>query len=176
MLLHSFQEGLFWKVSDRTAARPIAPLGSTTTLRTSKHSFIALIISLSSTVIMSSTRSRTTGHVISPRNARRPSAIVSVSGNLIILPAALDWAASSAPLGSAAKIRIAGLTDLAANAIPDIKPPPLMGTTSVSICGACSRISRDMVPWPLNMRPSLYGCIKIAPVFCHTLFATSSLD
>jgi len=62
--------------------------------------------------------------VKSPRNARRPSAIVSVSGNLIILPAALDWAASSAPLGSAAKIRIAGLMDLAANAIPDIKPPP----------------------------------------------------
>ena len=59
--LHSFQEGFFWKVSDRTAARPIAPLGSTTTLRISKHSFIAFIISLSSTVIMSSTRSRTTG-------------------------------------------------------------------------------------------------------------------
>lgn len=28
----------------------------------------------------------------------------------------------------------------------------------------------------LNMRPSLYGCIKIAPVSCRTLFAVSSLD
>ena len=47
-----------------------------------------------------------------------------VSGNVIILPAALDRAASSAPLGSAAKTRMAGLMDLAANATPDIKPPP----------------------------------------------------
>lgn len=126
----------------------------------------------------------------SPRNARSPSAIVLVSGNRIILPAALDCAASSAPLGSAAKIRIAGLMDLAANAIPDIKPPPavsfvgksrsrfwnlcdfynilvhnlsekkvnkpLMGTTSVSICGACSRISKDMVPWPLQEQSNMF--------------------
>lgn len=59
--LQSFKAGFFWNVSDRTAARPIAPLGSTTILRISKHSFMAWIISLSSTVIMSSTRSRTTG-------------------------------------------------------------------------------------------------------------------
>jgi hypothetical protein len=27
---------------------------------------------------------------------------------------------------------------------------PLIGTTSVSIWGACSRNSKDMVPWPLQ--------------------------
>lgn len=62
--------------------------------------------------------------VRSPRQARSPSATVLVSGNVTILPAALDWAASLAPIGSAAKIRIAGLMDLAASATPDIKPPP----------------------------------------------------
>ena len=50
--------------------------------------------------------------------------MVLVSGKVMILPAALDWAASFAPLGSAAKTRIAGLMDLAANATPDINPPP----------------------------------------------------
>lgn len=59
-----------------------------------------------------------------PREARRPSATVLVSGNVTICPAALDLAASSAPQGSAAKIRIEGFMDLAANATPDIKPPP----------------------------------------------------
>lgn len=62
--------------------------------------------------------------VRSPRKARRPSAMVLTSGSFIILPAAFDFAASSAPLGSAAKIRMAGLMDFAAKATPDIRPPP----------------------------------------------------
>lgn len=50
--------------------------------------------------------------------------MVFVSGKVIIVPAFLDRAASSAPFGSAASIRIEGLIDLAANATPEIKPPP----------------------------------------------------
>jgi hypothetical protein len=50
--------------------------------------------------------------------------MVLTSGNVIILPAALDCAASSAPFGSAAKILIDGLMALAANATPDVIPPP----------------------------------------------------
>ena len=50
--------------------------------------------------------------------------MVLVSGNVIILPAFFDWAASLAPFGSAANTRMEGLMDLAANATPDIKPPP----------------------------------------------------
>lgn len=42
----------------------------------------------------------------------------------MILPDALDCAASSAPFGSAARTRMAGLIDLAAIATPEIKPPP----------------------------------------------------
>lgn len=62
--------------------------------------------------------------VRSPRKARRPSAMVLVSVSVTILPAAFDKAASLAPLGSAAKIRMAGLMAFAATEIPDIKPPP----------------------------------------------------
>lgn len=50
--------------------------------------------------------------------------MVLTSGSVIILPAALDCAASSAPFGSAAKIRIDGLMALAANATPDAIPLP----------------------------------------------------
>lgn len=51
--------------------------------------------------------------------------MVFVSGKVTILPSALDSAASFAPFGSAANTRIAGLIALAANATPDIKPPPI---------------------------------------------------
>lgn len=50
--------------------------------------------------------------------------MVLISGKVIIFPAALDCAASFAPIGSAAKTRILGFIDLAANATPEIKPPP----------------------------------------------------
>lgn len=50
--------------------------------------------------------------------------MVVVSGSVTILPAAFDMATSLAPLGSAAKIRMAGLMAFAATEIPDIKPPP----------------------------------------------------
>lgn len=65
-------------------------------------------------------------HVKSPRNARSPSAMVLVAGSLMILPAALDWAESSAPFGSAARIRIEGFMAFAASATPEIKPPPVV--------------------------------------------------
>lgn len=61
MRLQSFHEGFCLKLSERTAARPIAPLGSTTTFNTSRQSLIASTISASSTVITSSTKSRTIG-------------------------------------------------------------------------------------------------------------------
>lgn len=57
MQLQSFHEGFCLKLSERTAARPIAPLGSTTTFSTSRQSLIASTISVSSTVITSSTKS-----------------------------------------------------------------------------------------------------------------------
>jgi hypothetical protein len=65
-------------------------------------------------------------HVKSPRKARNPSAMVFVEGNVMIFPAALDWAESSAPFGSAARIRIEGFMAFAARATPEIKPPPVV--------------------------------------------------
>ena len=65
-------------------------------------------------------------HVKSPRKARSPSAMVFVEGNVMIFPAALDWAESSAPFGSAARIRIEGFMAFAARATPEIKPPPVV--------------------------------------------------
>lgn len=62
--------------------------------------------------------------------------MVLVSGNVTIRSAALDRAASSAPFGSAANIRIAGLIDLAANATPDIKPPPTFLRQKDKTCGS----------------------------------------
>ena len=112
-------------------------------------------------------------HVKSPRKARSPSAMVFVEGNAMIFLAALDWAESSAPFGSAARMRIEGFMAFAARVTPEIKPPPivqskknasletklyhlhhkkfvqyipLMGTIIVSISGTCSKSSRDTVP------------------------------
>ncbi|GER38866.1 cyclic pyranopterin monophosphate synthaseaccessory protein, partial [Striga asiatica] len=50
--------------------------------------------------------------------------MVLVSGNVTMAPESLERAASFAPFGSAANIRIVGLMDLAANATPEINPPP----------------------------------------------------
>lgn len=50
--------------------------------------------------------------------------MVLTAARVTISPAALDRAASSAPLGSAARTRMAGLIALAAKATPDINPPP----------------------------------------------------
>lgn len=77
-----------------------------------------------------------------PREARRPSAMVLVSGNFTISPAALDRAASLAPHGSAAKIRIEGLMDLAANATPDIKPPPTVYLMMIQVWKRNKQIKR----------------------------------
>ena len=52
--------------------------------------------------------------------------MVFVEGNVMIFPAALDWAESSAPSGSAARIRIEGFMAFAARATPEIKPPPVV--------------------------------------------------
>ena len=41
-----------------------------------------------------------------------------------------------------------GFSDLAATAIPEISPPPPIGTTSVSSCGTEASISSAMVPCP----------------------------
>ena len=41
-----------------------------------------------------------------------------------------------------------GLVSLSAQAMPEMSPPPPMGTTTTSRYGHCSSSSRPMVPWP----------------------------
>ncbi len=43
-------------------------------------------------------------------------------------------------------MRISGLSALAAVAMPEIRPPPPIGTTIVSNCGRSANISSPMVP------------------------------
>mmetsp|Transcript_41496 Transcript_41496/g.66539 ORF Transcript_41496/g.66539 Transcript_41496/m.66539 type:complete len:205 (-) Transcript_41496:131-745(-) len=125
----------FLNCGESTAARPTAPLGSTTSFMRSKTSFIAATISPSSTVTTSSTLSRTIGQVRSPILALSPSAMVSgtaISDTSVprALEAAVSAASPAAPTGSAATTAQRGLTPFTAVAMPEIMPPPDMGTTT----------------------------------------------
>ena len=73
-------------------------------------------ISCSLTVMTHSTWSRKSGQVISPRLVNSPSATVLGFVCSMSEPAALERAASSAPAGSAAKIRTAGIDSLGRDA------------------------------------------------------------
>mmetsp|Transcript_3167 Transcript_3167/g.8767 ORF Transcript_3167/g.8767 Transcript_3167/m.8767 type:complete len:202 (-) Transcript_3167:631-1236(-) len=150
-----------------TAARPTAPLGSTTSFARVNSSRIASTISSSVTVTTASTSSRTTGHVLLPKRPCSPSATVAGRGHGTSRPAVFDAAVSAAsftPTGSAAMTRSPERRALATVAMPEIMPPPLMGTTMASSCGTCCRNSSAMVPWPAITRGSLYGCTNAAPV------------
>ena len=48
--------------------------------------------------------------------------------------------------GSTPTTRILGLVSFRAQAMPLMRPPPPMGTTTASMSGTCSRSSRPMVP------------------------------
>src|SRR5438552_2847043 len=83
--------------------------GSIRSLALSHDSRMAAMISSSRAVMTSSTKSRMTGQVNSPRLVRRPSATVLGPVCGINAPAALERKASSAPFGSAARTVIPGL-------------------------------------------------------------------
>jgi hypothetical protein len=52
---------------------------------------------------------------------------------------------------------VPGLNDFAAVAIPEISPPPPIGTTKTSSACASATISTAMVPWPAITAASSYG-------------------
>mmetsp|Transcript_33823 Transcript_33823/g.80085 ORF Transcript_33823/g.80085 Transcript_33823/m.80085 type:complete len:255 (-) Transcript_33823:21-785(-) len=107
------------------------------------------------------------GHVRSPIEVRRPSAIVLGAVCGISSPAFIERATSSAPSGSAAKIRMFGWSPFAATQHPDSMPPPPTGTMIASSGppSTCSKNSRINVPCPLITSGWLYGGIKIDPGF-----------
>ena len=57
-------------------------------------------------------------------------------------------------------MRTAGEIALAAVAMPEISPPPPIGTGSTSSSGASSSISRATVPWPAITSRSSKACTK----------------
>ena len=86
-----------------------------------------------------------------------PSAMVLASGRVMTLFFLRASVADAAPLGSTPIILISGLIILAAAAIPDISPPPPIGTTITSASGISSSISRAIVPCPSNTSISSKG-------------------
>mmetsp|Transcript_11753 Transcript_11753/g.25535 ORF Transcript_11753/g.25535 Transcript_11753/m.25535 type:complete len:256 (+) Transcript_11753:310-1077(+) len=142
------------KRGDMSAARATAPAGSTTCLRWTAVSQAACEICGSVTERTSgSTHCRASGHVSSPSGCvRMASAMVcssasAVDGSTTRAPIA-KASPSLFPSGSAAKTRKAGLSERQASEIPEISPPPLVGTTTASRCGHCSISSSPMVPCP----------------------------
>ena len=85
---------------------------------------------------------------ISVRRHHRVTAFLSVVGlNLTLLSLLPTWLADA----------------VATVAIPEIRPPPPIGTISVSMSGASSSISSATVPCPAMMSGSSKGWTKVGP-------------
>ena len=69
---------------------------------------------------------------------------------------------------------IAELIALAAAATPLMRPPPPIGTITVSVAGASSAISSQIVAAPAITLASLYGEMNSAPVSAANAFARCS--
>ena len=64
--------------------------------------------------------------------------------------------ASAKPSGAARRpiTFVSGFTALSAVAIPAARPPPPIGTSTVSACGTCSASSSPIVPCPATTTSS----------------------
>ena len=80
--------------------------------------------------------------------ARSPSAMVSGKGIPMRWPARKESRVSLPCSGSTPKMRMSGRIAWAAMELPEISPPPPMGTTSASRSGISLSNSRAAVPWP----------------------------
>mmetsp|Transcript_49109 Transcript_49109/g.98490 ORF Transcript_49109/g.98490 Transcript_49109/m.98490 type:complete len:232 (-) Transcript_49109:40-735(-) len=166
-----------WNRGERAAATDTAALGSMTIFIRIQTSRIAATISSSDTTSTSSTLSRMMGQVRSPMLVSSPSAMVLGSVCSIISPFCMLRAASSAPRGSAAKIRMLGWRPLAATQTPLRRPPPPTGTIKASRGSPpiCHKNSRPVVPAPLMMSGWSYGGMNADPgCFAITACAVSS--
>ena len=89
-----------------------------------------------------------------------PSAIVLASLSSTTLFSFIASRAEAAPSGSTPIILISGFINFAAQAIPEISPPPPIGTKIISVSGNSSKISNAIVPCPSKTSSSLNGCTK----------------
>jgi len=94
-------------------------------------------------------------------STRSASAIVrwvSSAGQATRRRARSESRASAASSGSAPMTTAAGHSARMAAAMPEIRPPPLTGTTTRPTAGQSAAISRPTVPWPaMTARPSKGG-------------------
>ena len=104
------------------------------------------------------------GKVTSPaRRTAMPSAMVASAAMVTGAPASRARSMEGRRSGSTPTTRILGLVSLSAQAMPAMRPPPPMGTTTASMSGTCSSSSRPMVPWPEMTSGSSKGWMKVRP-------------
>mmetsp|Transcript_12863 Transcript_12863/g.37771 ORF Transcript_12863/g.37771 Transcript_12863/m.37771 type:complete len:217 (+) Transcript_12863:132-782(+) len=165
-------------------AIPTPALGSMQTLRRSHITLVALKMSSSDTVMMSSTKSRTMGHVFGPKVVFSPSATLFNSFPSLWPRSSSDSKlrfASSSSSGSAKIIfTLSPRSPLNATVFPAANPPPPTGiitaskspiscdqmscsARSLSISLTCSTISKQTVPCPAITHVFSVGWIRCAP-------------
>ena len=97
-----------------------------------------------------------------------PSAMVGLIGIVTGSPAASDGAKAEAPVDCTPMMRISRPScrarSLSAMAVPEMSPPPPMGTSTVSTSGVCSSTSSPTVPCPAMIDGWSYGGTNIPPV------------
>lgn len=155
-------------LSKSAAATETAPAPSATNFCFSIRASIAVEISSSVTVTISSTYFSHRLNVVCPGVFTAiPSAMVLTERRVQISCSALELIIDGAPAACTPYIFILGFKDLMAKETPLISPPPPMGIITASTSGSSSNISNPIVPCPAMTKSSSKGCIKVAPVsFC----------
>src|SRR3989441_1256294 len=80
-----------------------------------------------------------------------PSAMLPVRSRRTTFPAASEWCSLGAPAGSTPHTTARLPAAASPATMPEIRPPPPTGTTTVSTSGSCSTISSATVAWPATM-------------------------
>ncbi len=93
-----------------------------------------------------------------------PSAIVVTRSRRCAVPAFIDGSRQAAPSACTPTMRTVGARWCRAVAMPEIRPPPPTGTTTVSASGQSSAISRPTVPCPAMTSGWSKGLANTAPV------------
>ena len=146
------------------AATATAPAPSAISLCCSINARIAVDISSSLTVTISSTYLRQYSKVCSPGSfTAMPSAMVRTNPIRSILLCSIEFSILGAPLACTPYIFTFGFKCLIAKATPEISPPPPIGTITASSSGSCSSNSSPIVPCPAITSSSSKGWTKVYP-------------
>ena len=143
---HTFLFSIF-TLSCIIAATLTAPAPSTISLCFSSKKRIAFAVSLSLTSTISSTYSKiiSSNFGLTSRTAIPSAIVLTLDESIGILASKLSFI-PFAPLATTPVIFIFGFILFAAIAIPEINPPPPIGTIIWSISSIFSKISKAIVP------------------------------